>query len=85
MANEASKSALITSQKNEMRKTRYFYDGTTGRPTYMVEAARDVADGGPCLVTKFDYADGTTLIVRGTVEYEGEWDDTWDIAESVPS
>lgn len=85
MAGDRSKSALVTAQKNEYRKTRFFYDVSTGRQTFIVEAAKDVRDGGPCIVTQFAYADALTLVVQGTTEFEGQWDEAWDIVETTPS
>lgn len=84
MAGEKSKTAVLTTQFNELQKTRYFYDGN-GRQTFMVQAARDVAHGGPALVTKFGYADADSTQIESTREYEGTWDQAWDIEEETPS
>ncbi len=83
MAND-SKTDLLRTQKHEMQKTRYFYD-VSGRPSYVVQAAVDTADGGPALVTKFGYADATATSVQSSREYKGEWSSAWDLTETTPS
>lgn len=84
MANELNKTSLLKTQINELRKTKYFYDAT-GRPSYIVEAKRDALNGDPCLVTKFSYTLVTDTAMAGSIEYQGTWNSSWDIAESTPS
>lgn len=74
--------ALRTAEKQYMW-TKYFHDGN-GRCTYIVQAPRGSADGGKALVTKYTYV-GITNTIDVTVEYEGAWDESWNVVEDTPA
>lgn len=73
---------LLTAGKQYM-KTKYFYDGSD-RCSYIVQASKDADDGEPAMVTKFTYV-GATSQIEASTEYEGVWDEAWDIAEDTPA
>ena len=79
---DPNKTVLLTSLKSELMKTKYFFD-EEGRNTYIVQAPAHTIDGGAALVTKFDY-DGDDVQASGSVEYQGTWDEAWDITETEP-
>lgn len=81
MANEASKTALLTTMKNELYKSHFVYDGEN-RVTHHYQARKDAPHQGVCLVTKFTYVTGTSL-TEGSIEYEGQWNSDWDVAEGA--
>ncbi len=70
---------LIKALSNESMQTHYVYDGSS-RNTYIYQAVTGSKDGGPCLVTKFEYV-GANTFPSGSVEYVGQWDASWEITE----
>lgn len=74
---DQSKTALITTMKNEFFKNHYLYDGDN-RVTHHFQARNGAENNTPCMVTQFDYLVGTSL-VSGWIEYEGRWNSSWDI------
>jgi hypothetical protein len=72
-----SKTALLTTHKNEHIKVYIEYDGLD-RQEYTYTAATDAADGAPCLRTQYVY-DGTSGRVIKMKESEATWDSDWDV------
>ena len=58
-------------------KWHYEYDAN-GRVTDVYEAAVDVANGKPCMLTEYTYV-GSTSRINNAKESTSTWDSTWDI------
>lgn len=69
----------IMTGRDTLMKVHYEYDEDR-RVTHMYQAAKDAAHGAKCLVTKNTYT-GSFIEPDGSTEYEGEWDEAWDIEE----
>lgn len=75
MASESGQSKIKT-QQSQYIKTHCDFDGSF-RVTALYEAASAIANGGPCMVTRFQY-DGISTRVSGTVEEDAVWNSAWD-------
>lgn len=80
---DPNKAALLKTLKAELMKTKYFFDGS-GRNTYIVQAPAAALNGAVALVTKFTYT-GAEVVATSEVEYEGQWDSSWDVVQDTPS
>lgn len=68
---------FVKSHAQEGFKSHYEYDGD-GRLTATYDAAPGCLDGGPCLVTEYQYAIVGSDRITGRKETVGEWDSSWD-------
>jgi hypothetical protein len=67
----------LKTQLNELVKQHIEYDGNS-RPEYVYTAHADLEDGKPCSVVRYSY-DGTSSRVVFMKEYEGTWDESWEV------
>lgn len=72
------KYAVLTTLKNEVRKSYITLDGQ-GRMSLSYEAKSDAVTNDPCLITEYRYSGPTSTIIIGVKETQGVWDSSFDI------
>ncbi len=74
---ERNKTNLLKTLRDSEMKTYFVYD-ESGRMSNVYEARADAAEGDVCLLTEYEYEDGTAKIVKQR-ESMAVWEAAWDM------
>jgi len=78
MASDSTKTAQLTTQRDEFIKSFTLYDGAS-RPITIFTAPTALPNAKPCSRVDYEYINGTSFKVLKMKESNGVWDETWDI------